>query len=138
MNWEHSCGAVVFTRENGELRFVLARERNGCYSFPKGHVEPGETERETALREIWEEVQLRPQILEGFREETEYALREKAHTRKRVTFFLAEYENQQIVPLQAELLEARLASFEEALRLFRHEDNRRVLRRAMEFIENRK
>ena len=50
MAFEKSCGAVVFTRVGGELRYVLAQSLRGHYGFPKGHVEPGETETETALR----------------------------------------------------------------------------------------
>ncbi|MBQ9265237.1 MAG: HIT domain-containing protein [Clostridia bacterium] len=36
MNWEYSCGAVVFTRENGQILFAIVQEQSGAYSFPKG------------------------------------------------------------------------------------------------------
>ena len=76
MDREKSCGAVVFTRrDDGEIRYVLVQQHSGRYCFPKGHVEAGETEHQTALREIWEETGLRPQILPGFRESESYEVR---------------------------------------------------------------
>ena len=58
MTYEVSSGAVVFTRENGGLRYVIVRSLEGYYGFPKGHVEGTETEEEAAFREIQEETGL--------------------------------------------------------------------------------
>ena len=44
---ERSCGAVVYTRCQGEIRYVIIRTPDGFYGFPKGHMEPGETEVQT-------------------------------------------------------------------------------------------
>jgi len=59
MKREKSCGALV-VRKNGEnFDLVLLRHRfGGHWSFPKGHVEAGESERQTALREVREETGL--------------------------------------------------------------------------------
>ena len=54
MNIEKSCGAVVFTKENERIKYVLIRNLEGIYGFPKGHMEAGETEIETTLREVYE------------------------------------------------------------------------------------
>ena len=72
MNWEYSCGAVVFTRENGHILFAVVQEQSGAYSFPKGHMENNETEMETARREILEETGLNPDFLPGFKAEDEF------------------------------------------------------------------
>ena len=45
MEHEKSCGAVVFTRSRGDLRYVLIQQKKGLWGFPKGHVEAGETEK---------------------------------------------------------------------------------------------
>ena len=66
---ERSCGAVVFTRVNGEIRYVVVTEKEGAHSYPKGHMEGNETEEETASREVYEEIGLRPRFIPGFRQE---------------------------------------------------------------------
>jgi bis(5'-nucleosidyl)-tetraphosphatase len=48
-----SCGVVLFARKP-ETRFLLMRHASR-WDLPKGHVDPGETELECALREFEEE-----------------------------------------------------------------------------------
>ena len=137
MNYEYSCGAVVFTRIGGVPHYLLVRakdQREGCHGFPKGHMEPGETEEQTALREILEETGLRVQLLEGFRAVTEYALPSPQDTRKRVVFFLAEYKNQPVRIQESELAGFALAPFDEALALTEYADSRQILTDAHAFL----
>ena len=59
MTLEKSCGAIVFRKFHGNVEILLINHANGGHwSFPKGHVEDGETEVETATREIFEETGL--------------------------------------------------------------------------------
>ena len=134
MNWEYSCGAVVFTRENGHILFAIVQEQSGAYSLPKGHMERNETEMETAHREILEETGLNPVFLPGFKAENEYDLAEKPGTRKRVTYFLAEYKNQPLVPRQGEIRKIQLLPYDEALSCFGHEGTKSVLTKAQTFL----
>lgn len=137
MNYEYSCGAVVFTRICGVPHYLLVRakdQREGCHGFPKGHMEPGETEEQTALREIFEETGLRVQLLEGFRAVTEYPLPCPPDTRKRVVFFLAEYKNQPVRIQESELAGFALAPFDEALALTEYADSRQILTDAHAFL----
>ena len=137
MNYEYSCGAVVFTRIDGEPHYVLVRAKNqpeGCHGFPKGHMEAGETEEQTALREIYEEVGLRVRLLEGFRAVTEYPLPSPPDTRKRVVFFLAEYENQDVTVQETELSSITIAPWPQALELTQFADSKRILTEAHEFL----
>ena len=137
MNKEKSCGAVVFTRENGEIRYVLVEQRSGQYSFPKGHVEAGETEEQTALREIWEETGLRPVILPGFLEGETYEIRKKPGTIKDVVYFLVEYADQDFNPSETDAVAVRSFSFEEALEKLPSESRKRVLRHADAFLSGK-
>ncbi len=52
-------GGVVF--HDGDI--VLRRAADGSLVFPKGHLEPGETPGDAAIREVWEETGLRTQIV---------------------------------------------------------------------------
>ena len=134
MTYEHSCGGVICTRRNGKLYYVIVRSFSGEYGFPKGHMEPGETEVETALREIREETGLRPTLFDGFRVEDSYSLPNKDDVLKRVTYFAGEYENQNIVHQRSELMGARLMTYEEAVGAFRFENPRRILAQADTFL----
>ncbi len=55
MKKEKSCGAIIV---NDKSQVLLVKQTLGHYSFPKGHVEPGETEEETAIREVKEETNI--------------------------------------------------------------------------------
>lgn len=54
MKYEKSCGAIVI--EDGKV--LLVKHNAGHWDFPKGHVEEGETEFETAIREVKEETNI--------------------------------------------------------------------------------
>ena len=137
MNYEYSCGAVVFTRIGGEPHYVLVRAKDqpeGCHGFPKGHMEPGETEEQTALREIYEEVGLRVRLIPGFRAVTEYQLPSPPDTRMRVVFFLAESEDQATVVQESELASITIAPWPRALELTEFADSKKILTDAHEFL----
>ena len=53
---------------------LLVLQSGGSWSIPKGHMEPRETETETALRELLEETGLNAKLDAGKRAVTEYAL----------------------------------------------------------------
>jgi 8-oxo-dGTP pyrophosphatase MutT (NUDIX family) len=134
MKYEKSCGAVVFTRINGQVKFALVQQLHGFYSFPKGHVEKGETEQETALREIYEEIHITPTLIDGFRMVDEHPVPNKPGVIKQVVYFLGEYTDQEIVFQREELLSAPLVSYEEAMDLFEYESSKRILNEAYRFI----
>ena len=134
MNWEKSCGAIVFTRRNGQILFMIVQEQAGTYSFPQGHMEGDETEAETARREVFEETGLQPEFSAGFRLLDEYHLSEKPGTRKQVTYFLAEFGNEPLRPREKDVRNILLLPYEEAMQLFQHENNRRILADAYAFL----
>ncbi len=88
--YEKSCGAIIIHKsgENNH-KVLLVKNHNGRYwSFPKGHVEKGETEEETAIREIKEETGLDVEIVDSFREVSDYC--PFGRIKKRVVFFMAQ------------------------------------------------
>ena len=133
---ETCCGAVVINREDGETRYLLIANPSGIWGFPKGHMEAGETERETALREIKEETGLDVQFLGDFRAADAHALvREgRPDVTKQITDFLAEYKGQAVRPQPGEISQIRLMTFEEALDAFQYESSKRILREAAAYV----
>jgi 8-oxo-dGTP pyrophosphatase MutT (NUDIX family) len=134
MEYEVSCGAVVFTRKDNEIYFVIVKSLEGFYGFPKGHIEENESEEETALREIYEEIGIRPQIIEGFRTTDEHSIPNKKYIIKRIIYFVAEYDNQEICYQKEELEGAYLMTYEEAMKNFQFESSKRILNEAKKFI----
>lgn len=135
MNIEKSCGAVVFTKVDGQLRYLLVRNMEGIYGFPKGHTEGDETEKETALREVKEETGVDVVLMPDFRTEDSHPIPGKADTLKYIVYFLGSYENQTPVFQRDELTGADLYSYDEAMRLFQYESSKRILSEADAFLK---
>lgn len=86
---EKSCSAVVFRENNDVFEYLcLFQRRSQTYSVPKGHMEAFETEKETAQREIKEEIGISVDFIQGFRETVQYKLADGKL--KTVVLFLAE------------------------------------------------
>jgi tRNA nucleotidyltransferase (CCA-adding enzyme) len=135
MKTEKSCGAVVFTRDGEDVKFVIIQSREGYYGFPKGHVENGETELETALREIREEAGLFVSIQEGFRTEDSHEFVKHEEQRlKYIVYFLAEYSDQVPIPQTEELNNIVLVDYETAMELFQFESSKRILTEAWDYL----
>ena len=84
---EKSCGAIIFNED----KVLVVKQTCGFYGFPKGHVEIGETEKETAIREVKEETGLDIKIISDKRYTQSYIVKENVH--KDVVFFIAKLEN---------------------------------------------
>ncbi len=130
---EKSCGAVVFTRAYGEVKYLLVQSINGHFGFPKGHVEQGESELETAEREVLEETGLRVHFIPGFRESCVYNI-PGTDISKEVVFFLGEFANQVYSFQKEEISDGCLVNLEEANKLLPFENVRRILDEANDFL----
>lgn len=58
---EPTAGGIIFryTEDKKDIEILLLQDAKGRWTIPKGHIEPGETAKQTAIREIAEEVGLR-------------------------------------------------------------------------------
>jgi bis(5'-nucleosidyl)-tetraphosphatase len=135
---ERSAGSVVYhvDREEAERRYLLLRHRDGGHwALPKGRIEPGESERAAARREIGEETgigQLR--VHDRFRTEIHYGFRRGAEqVEKTVVYFLAESEGADVA-LSSEHTEFAWLGAEEAEARMTYPEGRRVLRQAEEYL----
>lgn len=130
MKREKSCGAIAFTWVNGRIRYLLIRNCKGVYGFPKGHVEPCETETETALREVREETGLAVTLRDDFRETEAYPATKKPDVIKDVVYFIGGYADQTPVPQQSEFMDVGLYSFDEAMERLTFASRRTMLEKA--------
>lgn len=121
MKYEKSCGAVVF---NGDKVLVIQQVK-GHWGFPKGHVEPGETEVETAKREIKEETNLDVEINDKYRYVEHYSPEEGIE--KDVVFFIAEKTGGEIKVQEEEVLSTEWLLPKDALERVTYDSSKRIL-----------
>jgi len=94
---EKTVGIVIFRKEGRGIRYLLLHHGGPYWNFPKGRQEAGETEEQTARRELREETGIADvKIIDGFKHEYDYdfdlevkdGIREKVF--KHAVFFLGE------------------------------------------------
>ena len=118
-------GGVVARTVNGEREYLLveARRSPGEWVLPKGHIERGETPEAAAVREVEEEAGVLGAVVAQVGDST-YTVAGKP---VRVVFFLMRYEGETSAHENRALA---WRTYEEALRLLRFDDTRRILTRA--------
>ena len=87
---EHSAGCIVYKLLEGQPLFAMMLDRYGCWTFPKGHLEQGETAFAAARRELQEEVGLTNLELVTRLGDIRYSFtKDGRQIQKRVAWFLA-------------------------------------------------
>lgn len=137
LQYEKSCGAVVFCQKGDDIKYLLVCEHGGFWVFPKGHMENGETEHETARREIKEETDLDVSFIEGFmvKDEHNLAREGRPNTIKQTVYFLAQFENQTFAPQESEISQIALLDFETAMATLQFDSFKHILAQANRFLE---
>ena len=127
--YEKSCGAVIFYKSRQNTKILLVKNSNGRYwSFPKGHIEDGENEHQTAIREIKEETGLDVVIEKGFREISEYCPFGKI--RKRVVFFLAQAFTDNVKIQEEEIDSYIWVDLQQARKMCSYDNDLRIIEKA--------
>ncbi len=141
MTYEKSCGAVVFREgvdvEGNLKRYVLMIKHtaHSKHSFPKGHVEPGESEVMTAQREVFEETGIHIRIVDKFRQTVHYS--PKPNIKKTVVYFVAATDKVETVPQQSEVVSVEWVRADRAGALLAHANDKRVLSMAIEYMDEK-
>ncbi|MBI2129874.1 NUDIX domain-containing protein [Candidatus Woesearchaeota archaeon] len=131
---ETSAGAVVF-RKDGETKYLLLQYRAGHWDFPKGNIEKGEEEKETAAREIKEETGIAEiSFAEGFKERIKYFYRREGRLiSKEVVFYLIETKQKE-VKISFEHIGYEWLNFADALAKVTFKNSKEILKKANEFL----
>lgn len=129
---EKSCGAVIYRINNNTIEYLIIRHKKGHCSFPKGHVEKGETEKETAIREIKEETNIDVIVDTGFRMISTYSPKPKVM--KDVILFVAEAISNNPIPQEEEVESIGYYEYEEAMNTLIHNRDKEILKEANIYI----
>jgi len=135
---EKSAGAIVYrVTEDGQIVYLLLQATPGKpWGFPKGKLDPGETEEQAARREIIEEAGLQQfTFVRNFRQLVRYHYRHgRTLVQKEVSYFLARAESAD-VHLSWEHVAFRWAPLAEALERVHYENAREALRQAHRYLD---
>lgn len=129
---EKSCGCIIFKYDEEKLLFLVIKQTLGHFSFPKGHVEESESEKDTALREVKEETGFDISFVGDFREVITYS--PKPGVLKDVVFFLGNVIDGVMTPQKDEVSLIEWLSYEDALKVVTYDDDKNVLKKAYEYI----
>jgi len=150
LSFEKSYGAVIFRREDVKIKYLILHYRWGHWEFPRGHQEAGETQQETALREINEETGLTDiRIIPGFLESHWFFYKAKgAELEKRIEkgrgtnifktayLYLAETKTSEVNILATnEQIGYVWLEYDEALKKVTFKEAKNILQKAHDFLE---
>ncbi|MFD1425655.1 diadenosine hexaphosphate hydrolase (ATP-forming) [Kroppenstedtia sanguinis] len=131
---EISAGGVVYKQEGGEIFILMIKDRYSTWSLPKGKRESGETNEQTALREILEETGVEGEIEQPL--ETifyRYFHPDYGEVEKEVHYFLVQARAGKTVPQLSEITDVAWLSPQQAWEKQQtkgYENNLSVVRKA--------
>ena len=122
---EKACGCIII--ERGKV--LLIQQIQGHWGFPKGHVEAGETEIETAIREVKEETNIDVEINENKKYTMEY-ITDKG-VPKQVVFFIAKKISGDETNQESEIKSMKWLNFKDALKMITYENTRELFEKIL-------
>lgn len=134
---EKSCGAVIVRKNKNDFLFLLLKYCKGInyWGLAKGHVHQGETEIETAKREIYEETGIaHPIFAPNFRVTTSYS--PAPNKFKLVVFFLVFTDQEKAQSLCGEHNNFIWLGYLDAINKLTYKNDKDVLKKAYSFIAN--
>ena len=138
MKKDYAYGVIVFYVENSSVYYLILKQIQGHWSFPKGHAEDGESGLETAKRELQEETGISNiELISGeVQVKDEYVIDKKRPVHKVVEFFIGEAESKDIIMQDGEIFDHKWVTAEEGENVFTYESSKRLLKSANDIIQN--
>jgi 8-oxo-dGTP diphosphatase len=96
----HAAGCVIFRATPDGLRILVIFDQYGQWTFPKGHLEAGETSAEAAVREVYEETGIQGELW-ALVQTIFYDVVKKGRTLPKQVDFFVMHTTQTIITLQA-------------------------------------
>ena len=121
-NITESAGGIIL---NQDKKVIIVNQNYDSWSLPKGHIDPGESAYDAAVREIYEESGVKKLKLIaslGFYERFKIGLDGDDDTKelKRIHIFLFSTQETVLKPVDPMNPEARWCTFNEAISLLTH------------------
>ena len=129
MKKEKSCGIIVIN----DNKVLMVNQKNGVYSFPKGHVEENESEIDTALREVKEETNIDAKITSDKRYVVNYITDKGIN--KTVVFFLGKAISFDIAKQESEIEEANWVDIEHVYDTISYDNMKELWKNVLEEIK---
>jgi 8-oxo-dGTP pyrophosphatase MutT (NUDIX family) len=144
---ETSAGGIVYRYRGGSCMVLIAGRRRPptgrlLWGFPKGHVEPGETLAEAAVREVREETGIEA-VIQSLLGDVRYVFVKRpgaddaVRVRKRVRYYLMQPRGGRIADRDDELDAVRWCPLAEAATRVAFANERALLRRAAALMRAR-
>lgn len=129
MKKTQSAGGIVLNQK-GEV--LIVNQNANSWSFPKGHIEPGEDPLTAAHREIYEETGIvKLQLIKPLGKYERYKISltsgDDRSELKEIFMFLFMTRQRKLQPLDPTHPEARWVSFQKGLQLLTHPKDRKFL-----------
>ncbi len=143
---ETSVGAFIYKIEEEKIFFLLVySKRNNEWGFPKGHIEPNETELETAKREIKEETGITDlEFIKNFRCCDTYKIKGTLRTTKNriidknVIYYLARTKEDFNGSIDDEIGQHNWLQYEDCVEYLKHEKQKELIKKAFLFLSGGK
>jgi 8-oxo-dGTP pyrophosphatase MutT (NUDIX family) len=126
---ERSYGGVVLRGD--EVLLIVPAGRRGVLTLPKGGADEGESEQETALREVREETGVRARVVERLGDVEYWYRRGGRRVFKTVGFYLCDYVSGDTADHDDEVDEARWMPLERARAELTYPGERRIIEHAL-------
>ena len=136
MRYIKSCGFIVYKAENNENFYLIIKSHNGDVGFPKGHMEPGENELQTAIRELKEETGMDVDTIHDFRYQIEYSLPHVPDAMKQTVYFLGKCASDDIIIQETEVASAEFVTYDKAIEKLTFEETKIMLKKANDIINS--
>lgn len=137
---EFSAGGIVFRKKTDKLEVLLIKDPFGHWTWPKGHIDKGETFSEAALREIQEETGLRNTHILAKLGRNNYFYRLRGELMfKTVFFFVVETKGEEKLKVQkSEIEDAKWFECNIALKHVDYKGAKEMFKKAIQMYEKEK
>jgi len=129
----HCAGGLIYNAKN---EIIIVNQNHDSWSLPKGHIDPGETALEAAIREIYEETGLiNPTYIKSLGSYGRYRIgldgKDDLSEYKTIQMFLFTSNIKKIIPVDPINPEAKWVNVNTASHLLTHLADKQFLQRTL-------